>query len=103
MLFSFNDEFIAAIAGGMSDEDTLGLVQGGIDAMISEVETAMERSVGDHVEVTQEADMLVVSLDGRQNAEEFGAPGVMFKGNFRQGFFQSMQSASKAFSTAVND
>lgn len=103
MLFSFNDEFIAAIAGGMSDDDTVGLIAGGVDAMIDEIEEAMERNVGKPVDVRLEDDMLVVDLDERDNAEEFGAPGVMMKGSHRISFFQSRTDARLAFEKAVND
>jgi hypothetical protein len=103
MLFSFNDEFISAIAGGMDDGETTDLFASGIEAMIEEVEMHMQRTVGEGVEVKLVGDQLVVDLTQEQYDEEFGTPGVMLDPKFRTAFIQAAQGAKRAFSKAVSE
>lgn len=102
MLFSFNDEFIAEMCGGLNDDDTLELFADGVTAMHEVVSSNMARTVGRDVEVTVDGDMFVVGLTEQEAAEEFGAPGVQMSPKFRQGFIQSASDARRAFDKAVN-
>lgn len=103
MLFSFNDEFIAEMCGGLNDDDTSALFIDGLEAMIAETEEALARTVGRPVEVKLEDDMLVAKMTDQEADEEFGAPGVMMKASFRQGFIQATHGARQAFDKVVND
>jgi accessory colonization factor AcfC len=103
VLFSFNDEFIAAVCGGLSDEDTVGLFGDGIEAMIETVEEALERTVGYHVPVHIGDQELYVDLDEAEAELEFGTDTVSMQPKFRQAFAQASQRAGKAFEQAIDD
>jgi len=101
-LVSFNDEFIAAMCGGLNDDDTLDLFMGGVDAMIDKVAVALERTVGHPVDVKFDGDTIYVDLDEEDAAREYGAPGVQMQPVFRQGIAQSTTAARLAWDKAVN-
>jgi hypothetical protein len=102
MLFSFNDDFIAELCGGLSDEDTTGLFSDGIEAMMAETEEALERTTGHSVKLRLEDGQLVAPMTPEEAEQEFGAPGVMMKPAFRQAFIQASNSARLAFDKVVN-
>jgi len=102
MLFSFNDEFIAAMCGGLNDADTLELVGDGIDAMIEEVELAMERTVGHKVDLYYDGEDIVAALDQEEADREFGTQNVMMDPAYRQGFAQSANKAGQVFTKELS-
>lgn len=101
MLFSFNDEFIAEMCGGLSDDDTLELFADGITAMHAVVEENLNRSVGHTVVLTAEGNEFVADLSTDEADREFGAPGVMINPSYRQGFIQAVTPAQLAFAKTV--
>jgi high-affinity K+ transport system ATPase subunit B len=102
VLFSFNDEFIAEMCGGLNDDDTLELFADGVTAMRDVVAANLARTVGRDVEVTADEDLLVVDLSEAEAAREFGAPGVQMQPVYRQAFIQSISDANRAFNRVVN-
>lgn len=101
-LVSFNDEFIAAMCGGLNDDDTLDLFMAGFDEMINKVSAALERTVGHPVDVKFDGDSIYVDLDEEDAAREYGAPDVQMQPVFRQGFAQSANAARLAWDKVVN-
>lgn len=101
MLFSFNDEFIAEMCGGLSDDDTLELFADGVTAMHAVVEDHLTRTVGHAVVLTADGDEFVVELTAEEADREFGAEGVMISPAYRQGFIQSITPAQLAFTKTV--
>lgn len=102
MLFSVNDDFIAATCLGLNDADTLEFLSAGYDAMIDEVAAAVERTTGSTHEVQFDGEDIFVELDADEAKEEYGAPGVTMRPAFRQAFAQSTTRAGVAFSRLVN-
>lgn len=102
MLFSFNDEFIAEMCGGLNDDDTLELFADGVTAMHGVVVANMARTVGREVEVKAEGDEFIVELDEDEALLEFGGEGVQIQPKFRQGFIQSISDCRRAFDKVVN-
>lgn len=101
-LFSFNDEFIAEMCGGLNDDDTLELFAEGVTAVLEAVEESMARTVGHDVDVLFEDGEFVVELDEREAAEEFGTANTIINPVFRQGFAQAVPEAYRAFDKVVN-
>lgn len=105
MLFSFNDEFIAAMCGGLNDDDTLELFMSGYQAVASSLATGVRLTTGeDHeAELDLGAEMVMFELTEEEALAEFGDGETMMKPSFRQGVTSASQVAALAFSKVVNN
>jgi len=101
-LVSFNDEFIAAMCGGLNDGDTLDLFLSGFDEIIDQISSTLERTVGHPVDVRFDGDSVYVDLDDEEAAREFGGPGMTMQPVYRQGFAQSVALARVKWNKKVN-
>lgn len=102
-MFTFNDEFIAEMCGGLNDDDTRELFLSGVEAMHDEVEQHVSRRKGYPVDVTLEGDEFVVELTEEEWAAEFGDASTPMEPKVRSGFIQSISDARRAFDRVVND
>lgn len=101
-LFSFNEEFVSAIAGGLNDDDTLEFFADGVEAMIDEARRSVERSVEREVEMYLEGDTLVIPVTDDEVDREYGDASTMMQPRFRAGLYQAQYPARRAFDKVVN-
>lgn len=102
MLFSFNEEFISAIAGGLNDDDTLELFADGVGAMIAEAQEYVERTAEREVPMFLVDDQLVIPVTDEEMQREYGDDQVAMQPLFRSGLIQAQSPARRGFDRAVN-
>jgi hypothetical protein len=85
-LFEFNDDFIASVACGMSDEDVLELFADSIRAGADVLEERLIRSVGPELasQATFVDGAFEIPLTQEQYDAEFGGPGEAPQANVRR-------------------
>lgn len=103
MLFTFNDEFIAAVAGGLTDDDVRSLFQEALDAGASEIVDSVARTVKDPSQPYWDDEGLVFDLSASQAGAEFGTDERPTAPAFRQGVVQAAGLAKRAMEKVLND
>ena len=103
-LFKFDDDFIAAAAGGMSDEDTLELFVESIRAGADVLERQLIRTAGE--EVARQARFVngafEIPLTEDQFDVEFGGAGAPPQANVRRAIISSSIQASREMSKVLD-
>lgn len=97
-LFTFNDAYISAVAGGASDEDTIDLFAEAFEEMGKEVRENLPQTLV----FDWDEDGPYVTLSQQQMDEEFGTDEEAGNGNIRRGFLRSVLPASKAFAEVIH-
>lgn len=99
-LFEFNDDFIAAAACGMSDEETLEMFAESIRAGADVLEQRLIRTAGPEVasQVQFVNGAFEIPLDEDQFDVEFGGAGETPRANVRRAIISSTLPASREMS-----
>jgi hypothetical protein len=92
-LFSFNDAYISAVAGGDSDEDTLDLFAEAYEEMGSEV----AEKLPEYMSMRWDGDGPYVRLTQEEWDAEFGTDEQPGNAAVRRSFIQSRLPAERAF------
>lgn len=103
-LFEFDDDFIAAMAGGLSDDDTLDLIASGLQGMGNEMARAIAASSDDEYPVVWNGSEWVIELDEAGVVEEFGSAtdGVAPPMRISTGVQRSRLAAERAFEEVLS-
>ena len=103
-LFEFNDDFIAAVTGGMSDEDVLEMFAESVRAGADVLERRMLRSAGP--EMIEQAvfrnGAFEFPLDQDQFDDEFGGAGQPPHANVRRAIISSTIPGSREMSRVLD-
>jgi hypothetical protein len=103
-LFQFNDDFIATVALGRSDEDTLGLfveaVQAGADVLERKLAAMAGPEIARKMRFVNGA--FEIPLDEAQYDEEFGGAGESPKANVRRAIISATVEANREMSKVLD-
>ena len=101
-LFEFNDGFISAMAGGLTDADSIELFSDGLQSMGDEVARSVALAYDRPMPVTVTEQGVTVWLDEEAAVEEFGADGAMPSQRISSGIERSRHAAEARFTEAVS-
>jgi hypothetical protein len=103
-LFEFNADFIAAVAGGTSDEDTLEMFAESIRGGADELEKHLLRSAGEGIvgQTQFVKGAFEIPLDQDQFDIEFGGDGAPPQPRVRQAIIVSTIPGSREMSRIIN-
>ena len=73
-MFHFNEDFVAAMAGGLSDDDTLGIFVDAVEAGGAVMATHVQQKAGEEFDVYFEDGAFEVDLSEDQWEREIGSP-----------------------------